>query len=245
MTHLRAGAILAAVLLVIVGTVVVWHSFANSPAVQISIQARIDKQRALRSRLSSSLSGQNSSQFVTKRVTWHPTLPGEVANITIPALDVSAPVISEAPLGGSLTIPANVHQIGWDMQTSAPGSDGVTLLVGHINWVGQGEGALGQIGQLVSGDQVVLNWAGYQSSWKVSAPPRLSPNTIVHRSLFTKSGPPTLALVTCGGAFSETPQGGSYADNVIVLATPIPISKPMSAPMPVPLVLQLPNKEAS
>lgn len=249
MSHLRAGAILVSVLLIMIGAVVVWQAFANSPAVKISTQAQIDKQRAIRLKLASSPNSQNPSGFVAKRVPWVPTLPGEVADVTIPSLEVSAPVIPEAPDNGSLTIPANVHQVGWDMQTSSPGSDGVTLLVGHVNWVGQGEGALGQIGQLVPGDQIVLNWAGYQSNWKVSAPPRLSPNTIVHRSLFSKSGSPTLALVTCGGAFSETSQGGSYADNVIVLATPItmsaPVSIPTPIPTPIPLDLQSQNKKAS
>jgi len=148
-----------------------------------------------------------------------PSVAGEIATLTIPALGLAAPVVPEWPAAGSLTIPSDVHVVGWDAESPTPGAPGVTLLAGHVNWVGQGEGALGQIGQLVVGDRVVLDWGGRTTTWTISAGPRLSPNTVVHRSLFSDAGPPRLALVTCGGPFVETASGGSYADNVIVLAS--------------------------
>lgn len=153
-------------------------------------------------------------------VPWHPSVAGQVATVTIPALQVTAPVVAEGVTGGSLDIPGDVHHVGWDDQTPPPGHPGVTLLAGHVNWVGQGEGALGQIDQLVPGDQVILDWQGTKTTWTVDATPRLSPNTVIHRSLFSDTGPPRLVLVTCGGPFQQTSTGGSYADNVIVTATP-------------------------
>jgi hypothetical protein len=140
--------------------------------------------------------------------------------VQIPALGVDAPVLPEGPVGGELTIPPDVHDVGWDQQTAVPGQPGVALLAGHVNWVGQGLGALGGIGQLVPGDLVRLDWGGRVTTWVVSARPQLSPNTEVHPQLFSLSGPPRLALVTCGGPFTETAAGGSYADNVIVWAVP-------------------------
>lgn len=209
-------------LLVVLAAVTVWSSFTKDPAAQMRYQLRSDKTRAIGPSGSKS-AGAASDSFVlaTEAVPWNPTVPNQVATITIPALDISAPVIPEGPANGTLTIPPDVHEVGWDHQTRSPGWPGVTLLAGHVNWVGQGEGALGQIGQLVPGDQVILNWGGTQSIWVVSSPPRLTPNTIVHRSLFSTTGPARLALVTCGGPFSETSHGGSYADNVIVIATPL------------------------
>lgn len=216
-------------LLVVAGGVITWRSFANSPAAQIAAAGRVDHARARK--LATGHDKADTARHASvstpaastpsASASWDPTVAGQVASITIPALGVSnAPVLSESVSGGDLTIPADVHNVGWDDQTPTPGGAGITLLAGHINWVGQGEGSLGQIGQLVPGDQVLVNWGGTTSTWTVSTKPVLSPNTQVHTSLFTNSGPPRLALVTCGGPFSETASGGSYADNVIVEAVP-------------------------
>jgi len=42
-------------------------------------------------------------------------------------------------------------------------------------------------------------------------------------SLFATTGPPRLALVTCGGSFD--PATGHYRDNVIVWAKPARVSR--------------------
>jgi len=215
----RIAGIAAGLSLLVVGGAAVGLSVADSPASQLSRQALLDHQRAVRLAGPRQPDGRTDAVAISA-VPWHPTVPGQVASVSIPALDVVAPVVPEKPVDGVLTIPADVHHVGWDRDSPPAGGDGVSLLAGHVNWVGQGEGALGQIGQLVPGDQVVVNWSGSQSVWTVSSPPRLSPNTVVHRSLFSDSGPATLVLVTCGGPFTETAHGGSYADNVIVTATP-------------------------
>jgi len=215
----RAVVVTTSCILVAMGATVSVLAFEESPAARIVAQGRADYARALAQALHAS-----PARSVTDRKTpstaWKPTLPGEVGTITISSLDVSAPILAETVSQGALVIPPDVHQVGWDDETPAPGSSGVSLLAGHVNWVGQGEGALGDIGELVPGDQVQVDWGGRETSWVVAADPELSPNTEVHPSLFTSAGVPRLALVTCGGPFSETAQGGSYADNVIVLASP-------------------------
>lgn len=214
------------VLLVVAGGIITWRSFADSPAARIAAASHVDQRRArkmasAKNTMAPSSGVSHSSESPQTSVSWDPTVAGQVASLTIPALGVSnAPVIGEQVSGGYLTIPADVHNVGWDDQTPAPGQAGITLLAGHVNWAGQGEGSMGQIGQLVPGDQVLVNWHGVQSSWTVFAHPTMSPNSVVHTSLFTDSGSPRLALVTCGGPFSETASGWSYADNVIVEAVP-------------------------
>jgi hypothetical protein len=104
--------------------------------------------------------------------------------------------------------------------TNAHSDATVALLAGHVNWAGQGLGALGGIGQLVPGDRVRPDWGGRATTWVISTRPQLSSNTEVHPQLFLLNGPSRLALVTCGGPFKETPTGGSHADNVIVWAVP-------------------------
>lgn len=237
----RVAAVLSSAALLVGAALVCWSVSVGSPAARIARQAHADHLRAVAGarppeRGASAGAGPVASRGTPAvvHVAWRPTIPGQVATVTIPALEITAPVVSEGTSGTSLDIPADVHHVGWDDQTPPPGRPGVTLLAGHVNWVGQGEGALGQIGQLVAGDQVVLDWQGTQTTWTVDASPRLSPNTVVHPRLFTDTGPPTLALVTCGGPFSETTSGGSYADNVIVMAalsrapTPASSSPPAS-----------------
>jgi len=216
----RRLVVLAACCVVLtVGVISIAFSLVDSPAARISRQAKADRQRAV-ALAKPVVSKPKATAPVGITVPWDPTLPDQVATIGIPALRIVAPVIPEGTSKGYLTIPADVHHVGWDDQTAPAGQDGVTLLAGHVNWVGQGEGALGQIGQLVPGDKIILNWSGHQTTWIVEKKPTLSPNTEVHPSLFSQSGPPRLALVTCGGPFTETAEGGSYADNVIVWARP-------------------------
>ncbi len=221
MGRARAAVLPVAAALVVAGLGLAYLGVHDAPAARAARSAGADHVRAV------ALAHRPARRApARRRVTQHPvvgaSLPvaGQVAVVTIPALGVSAPVVPEQPVGGSLAIPSDVREVGWDAETPSPGQPGVTLLAGHVSWVGQGEGSLGQIGQLVVGDEVVLDWGGHRSIWTVSAAPRLSPNTDVHTALFTDSGPPRLALVTCGGPFTETAAGGSYADNVIVMATP-------------------------
>jgi len=233
MTRRWEAATVVCVLLLVAGGVITWRSFADSPAAKIAAAGRIDHARALKlathpgtprgtgTTAGTPRSAGSSAIHVPAQVRFTPTVTGQVASLTIPALGVTnAPVLREGVSKGYLTIPAEVHNVGWDDQTPTPGGAGITLLAGHVNWVGQGEGSMGEIGQLVPGDQVYLDWGGTVSTWNVTTTPVLSPNTEVHRALFTDSGPPRLALVTCGGPFSETASGGSYADNVIVEAAP-------------------------
>jgi len=215
----RRVVIAACCLLLIAGALSLTFSLVDSPAARIARQAKADHKRAV-AQAKPVVSKSRPAPPPGITVPWDPTVPGQVATIGIPALRIVAPVVPEGTSRGYLTIPADVHHVGWDDQTAPPGQGGVTLLAGHVNWVGQGEGALGQIGQLVPGDKIILNWSGHQTTWIVEKKPSLSPNTEVHPSLFSQSGPPRLALVTCGGPFTETAEGGSYADNVIVWAKP-------------------------
>ena len=155
---------------------------------------------------------------------------GAGAALVIPALRVHAPVVATGAVDGSMTIPADVHIVGWyngtdnyqgttySFRAPWPGQPGVSVLAGHINWVGQGPGALYYIGQLVVGDPVeVVGSNGVATYWRVSQPPVTLPKSALPASLFVSTGPPRLALVTCGGPYDSAT--GHYLDNVIVWAT--------------------------
>ena len=154
---------------------------------------------------------------------------GAGATLVIPALKVHAPVVATGAVNGLMTIPADIHTVGWfdgtdvsgGTTTSAhmpwPGQPGVSVLAGHVDWAGEGPGALYYIGQLVPGDPIEVIGSNQKTTyWRVSQPPIVVSKADLPSDLFDESGPPKLALVTCGGPFDAAT--GHYLDNVIVWA---------------------------
>jgi hypothetical protein len=155
---------------------------------------------------------------------------GAGATLVIPALRVHAPVVATGAVDGSMTIPADIHTVGWydgtdsstGTKTSAPtpwpGQPGVSLLAGHVDWAGEGPGALYYLGQLVPGDPIQVIGSNRESTyWRVSQPPIVISKANLPANIFVNTGPPRLAIVTCGGPFDAAT--GHYLDNVVVWAT--------------------------
>jgi Sortase domain len=152
------------------------------------------------------------------------------ATLLIPALQVRAPIVATGAVDGSMTIPPDIRTVGWydgvdsaagktsSAPTPWPGQPGVSLLAGHVDWAGEGPGALYYIGQLVTGDPIEVVGSNRETTyWRVSQPPITVAKSALPATLFVNSGPPKLALVTCGGPFD--PATRHYLDNVIVWAT--------------------------
>ena len=171
----------------------------------------------------------------TPRVVTHSGTVSEVgsegATLIIPALQVRAPIVATGAVDGLMTIPADIHTVGWydgidsnaGTTTSGhapwPGQPGVSLLAGHVDWSGEGPGALYYIGQLVAGDPIEVVGSNHETTyWRVSQRPITIAKSDLPQDLFDNTGPPKLALVTCGGPFDAAT--GHYLDNVIVWATP-------------------------
>jgi hypothetical protein len=136
-----------------------------------------------------------------------------------------------APGTASLTIPADIHTIGWwdgtvsdgsrtvHTDAPAPGQPGVAVLAGHIDSATAGPGALYDLKDVAVGAVVeIVDSDHHVSKWEVSAPPLVTAKTALPPSLWVTTGPPRLALVTCGGPFDSAT--GHYLDNVIVWAVP-------------------------
>jgi hypothetical protein len=165
--------------------------------------------------------------------------PGDVSQIAgsgsflvIPSLGVRAPLIPTGAIGApetaSLTIPANIQTVGWwdgavsdgnrivQENAPAPGQPGVAVIAGHIDSE-SAPGALFNLGALKVGAIIeVSDSTGHQSTWTAEAPPQTVLKTQLPARLWATTGPPQLAVVTCGGPFDTAT--GHYADNVIVWA---------------------------
>jgi hypothetical protein len=158
------------------------------------------------------------------------------ALLIIPALGVRAPLIPTGAVGApetaALTIPPDIHTVGWwdgtvqdgartvQEDAPAPGQPGVALIAGHVDSAAAGPGALHDIGTLQIGDLMqVDDSAGHVSTWRVDAAPQTNLKTELPPTLWVTTGAPRLALVTCGGPFDSAT--GHYLDNVIVWASQI------------------------
>ena len=121
---------------------------------------------------------------------------------------------------GYLGIPEDVDRVG--IYTGAgrlDGAKGMVVIAGHVNWGGQGEGYLGDIGKLKKGDVVVTRGTGAPRAWRVTRVNMYLKSLGLPQNIFRASGPRALTLITCGGILD--PGAQSYLSNVVVTATPV------------------------
>jgi Sortase domain len=158
------------------------------------------------------------------------------ALLIIPDLGIRAPLVPTGAVGApetaALTIPADIHTVGWwdgtvqdgnriiQEDAPAPGQPGVALIAGHVDSAAAGPGALHDLGTLQVGDLIqIKDSTGRISAWTVDAAPQTNLKTQLPPALWRSTGAPTLALVTCGGPFDSVT--GHYLDNVIVWASQV------------------------
>jgi hypothetical protein len=140
--------------------------------------------------------------------------------LAIPSQDVDAPVEPVGVgTGGELIIPPSPMDVGWYQGGSVPGEPGVALLTSHIDTRAEGRGVLAGLVRLSEGDEIRVTAAdGTVQRWSVIARTQHRKDELP-QELFSRSGEPVLALVTCGGPFDATVR--TYRDNVIVWAGPV------------------------
>ncbi|MGY1644167.1 class F sortase [Geodermatophilus sp. SYSU D00703] len=148
--------------------------------------------------------------------------PPEPARLAVPALGVDTAV---DPVGvrddGQMQLPDDVDRVGWYRFGPVPGTDGAAVLAGHVDDREQGLGALAPLREAEAGDEVrVTDAAGTVTRWRVVSRERIEKRALPLDRVFGRTGPPRLVLVTCGGPFLA--ELGSYRENVVVVAEPLP-----------------------
>jgi sortase (surface protein transpeptidase) len=122
---------------------------------------------------------------------------------------------------GQMALPADVDRVGWYRFGPAPGDGGSAVIAGHVDDREQGLGALAPLREVAVGQEVeVADAAGTTTRWRVTSRELIQKQALPLDRLFARDGPPRLTLITCGGPF--LPQFGSYRDNVVVVAEPLP-----------------------
>jgi hypothetical protein len=182
----------------------------------------------------------SSTQSVVPPAPAAPALPRRAGNsVEIPGQHVRAPIIDYCPIiNGGLEPPADVHQVCyWAGGAGIGDRAGTTVLTGHINFVGQGTGAFGELAALRRGQMLYTSDARRTvTAWRIIRVEHRSKDLGVDPAAFVgQHGPRRLYLISCGGAFDPTDL--SYVDNIYVQAEPVPPPKaprPSQAPLPPP-----------
>ncbi|BBH17766.1 class F sortase [Nocardioides baekrokdamisoli] len=143
------------------------------------------------------------------------------ATVEIPSLRIGAPLEPIGDVNGNVSVPGDAKVVGiYDGGSSLDIDTGTTVLVGHVTngWI---RGAFFTLATVTPGMTVYTRSAqGLQERWTVISV-NAYPRDALPQSFFTVSGPRRLALVTCGGSISYHAGARSYADNIVVLATPV------------------------
>lgn len=149
-----------------------------------------------------------------------PTAPVRVT-VAAQAVDVPVDPVGVAP-DGQMEIPPLAERGGWYRFGADPGdAAGTTVVAAHVDSVASGgTGPFVRLGDVRPGDAVEVALAdGSTRGYVVDRVERFPKTQARWPDVFTRDGPPRLALVTCGGAFDVG--AGHYTDNVLVIATPV------------------------
>ncbi|WP_432491861.1 class F sortase [Kineococcus gypseus] len=142
--------------------------------------------------------------------------------LRVPDLGVDAPVVDVgvAPDGG-VEVPERAWRVGWYRFGPVPGAPGSAVVVGHVDTVRDGPGALHPLAGAEAGQRVEVVLAdGSVRAFAVTARQRFVKEELPVAELFARTGPARLVLVTCGGEFDRRTR--SYEENVVVVAEPVP-----------------------
>jgi hypothetical protein len=151
-----------------------------------------------------------------------PEVPAEAPvadpfHLTIDRIGVDARVVAVGvePGTNAMQIPG-LDDVGWYQHGSLPGdATGTAVLVGHVDGNGR-PGVFANLRDLTPGDTFTVTLPdGSARSFAVTGLQQFDKQALPS-DLFSRGGPPRLALITCGGPFD--PATGHYLDNVVVVA---------------------------
>jgi hypothetical protein len=177
--------------------------------------------------------------------------PGDVTPVLVPPapLDRSQPVaiaiprlglhkdLGEVGLGpdGLIEVPApgpTYDQPAWYRYSPTPGEKGPSVIEGHLDTPEGKPSVFYGLALLQSGDDVVVTRAdGSVLTFRITDVGRYSKAEFPTQAVYGDLDHPGLRLLTCGGSLDSD---GNYVDNVVVFATLVAVSDPVTAGTPKP-----------
>ncbi len=139
--------------------------------------------------------------------------------VQVPGYPGFSPVqaVTTDPVTRGLDLPKNARTVAWWGSGSMPGeASGTAVLAAHVSFNGS-RGPFTNLKSLRAGDIVrIRRGDGSVLAFRLIGRREVVKSALPRQDLFRTSGPPQLALVTCGGSFDAVTR--NYSDNVIVYA---------------------------
>lgn len=145
--------------------------------------------------------------------------PAVATSVRVPSLglDLAVRATGVTP-EGQMSLPADPAVLGWYRFGAAPGRPGSTVMAGHVDTLERGIGPLAALAAARPGAAVVLTMpSGRRIDYVVDSIESFDRRALPDE-VFSRTGPPRLRLITCGGEFD--PERGGYQQNVVVTAVP-------------------------
>jgi LPXTG-site transpeptidase (sortase) family protein len=145
---------------------------------------------------------------------------GQPARLLVPSIKVDAPV---EPVGldaqGRMGTPAQASDVAWFSPGVTPGDVGDAVVAGHLDWT-SGPAVFWLLGKVRRGDEITVVRANGSRATFVTDATSMVPYDSDTRALFTRDGPPSLTLITCAGTWDR--QRGTYLQRLVVHASLAP-----------------------
>jgi sortase (surface protein transpeptidase) len=145
---------------------------------------------------------------------------GAIGRLSIRAIGVDAVA---RPVGmlpsGVMDVTPNIWEVGVFNQAVAPGQPGSAVLEGHLDWT-TGPAVFWNLHKLGNGDEIdYTDIKGHTFRFAVSNARNVPYNAGIPGDLYTRSGPPTITLITCSGTWLSSAH--SYSTRLLLTATAI------------------------
>ncbi|PRY65470.1 sortase family protein [Glaciihabitans tibetensis] len=142
--------------------------------------------------------------------------------VSVGSLGVDVPVVAVGLDGaGAMALPPDPAIAGWYEHGPAPASTaGATVIAAHVDSLVYGLGPFAALADATAGTEIVVtDAAGTARTFAVSTIETTGKSDVAWASVFDRTGPARLVLVTCGGEFDYSSR--HYLSNVIIVATPV------------------------
>ena len=137
-------------------------------------------------------------------------------SIRIPTIAVTAPVgtLGFDEVAQTVEVPSKPMDAGWYRFGAVPGEDGSAVILGHVDSK-TGPAVFARIKELRRGDKVAVTMSDRSVvNYRVDEVATYPNAKFPAQRVYGATGPSTLNLVTCGGAYDST--AGGYQSNVVV-----------------------------
>jgi hypothetical protein len=123
------------------------------------------------------------------------------------------------PVTGGLDLPKDARTVAWWSPGALPGdARGTVVLAAHVSYNGR-HGPFTRLDRWPAGAIISVRQAdGVLRDFRVAGERRVVKSALDREDLFRTTGPPRLALITCGGTYDRATR--NFSDNIIVYAVP-------------------------